>query len=233
MWTGPISVAILVTQLELDAAMIYVNYIRYCYPEIKNQVAFHFLSPIEKSDQINTQLMNELKNETLKLFSGIASCQQTKEMLKNKFFLKRLLVTRASVSVYDYKINNVEHNIRFQIFILYFSFNSPKFEKYRKKFHQPHQHLRNLARKESLTKYVLLTDIDILPSYGLAKDLSNFLKNQHCHKCAYVITPYELDSNFNYPRTKNELKQLALKKHARLYHSKVYPPNQHATNVSM
>ena len=97
----------------------------------------------------------------------------------------------------------------------------------------PHQHLRNLARKGSWTKYVLLTDIDILPSSGLAKDLSNFMKNNHCHKCAYVITPYELDSNFKYPRTKNELKQLALKKHARLYHSKVYPPNQHATNVSM
>ena len=105
MWTGPISVAILVTQLELDAAMIYVNYIRYCYPEIKNQVAFHFLSPIEKSDKIDTQLMNELKNETSKLISGIVSCQQTKEMLENKFFLKRLLVTRASISVYDYKLN--------------------------------------------------------------------------------------------------------------------------------
>ena len=103
MWTGPISVAILVTQLELDAAILYVNHIRYCYPEIKNQVAFHFLSPIEKADQIDTQLMNEAKNETLKLISGIVSCQQTKEMLNNKFFLKRLLVTKASISLCDYK----------------------------------------------------------------------------------------------------------------------------------
>ena len=123
MWTGPISVAILVTQLELDAAILYVNHIRYCYPEIKNQVDFHFLSPIEKADQIDTQLMNEAKNETLKLISGIVSCQQTKEMLNNKFFLKRLLVTKASISLCDYKFNlfpisTLEHNTRFQIFIL-------------------------------------------------------------------------------------------------------------------
>ena len=88
-WTGPISVAIFVTQLELDAATVYVNYIRYCYPEIKNQVAFHFLTPIENSDKIDVQLINEAKNETLEFISGIASCQQTTEMLKNKFFFKR------------------------------------------------------------------------------------------------------------------------------------------------
>ena len=88
-WTGPISVAIFTTQLELDAATIYVNYIRYCYPEIKNQVVFHFLTPIENSDKIDVQLMTEAKNETLKLISGISSCQKTKDMLKNKFFLKR------------------------------------------------------------------------------------------------------------------------------------------------
>ena len=93
--------------------------------------------------------------------------------------------------------------------------------------------MRNLARKGSWTKYVFLTDIDILPNHGLAKQLTSLLKDNVCNKCAYVITPYELDTNVMFPRTKEELKQLARKKHARLYHSKVYPPNQHATNVSM
>ena len=69
------------------------------------------------------------------------------------------------------------------------------------KYHLPQQHLRNLARKGSWTKYVFLTDIDILPSHGLAKQLTSFLKDNLCNKCAYVITPYELDSNFNYPLT--------------------------------
>ena len=118
-------------------------------------------------------------------------------------------------------------------FIIIFSFKLTKSKEYIQKFHLPQQHLRNLARKGSWTKYVFLTDIDILPNAGLAKDLSSFLKNNHCNKCAYVITPYELDSSFKFPSSKNELKQLAAEKHARLYHSKVYLPNQQATNVSM
>ena len=89
MWTGAISVAVFVTQLELDAATMYVNHIRYCYPEIRNQIAFHFLSPIENTDNIDVQLKNEVKNVTLELISGIVSCQPTKEMLKNEFFHKR------------------------------------------------------------------------------------------------------------------------------------------------
>ena len=118
-------------------------------------------------------------------------------------------------------------------FNIIFSFKLTESKEYIQNFHLPQQHLRNLARKGSRTKYVFLTDIDILPSAGLAKGLSMFLKNSHCYKCAYVIIPYELDSSVKFPSTKNELKQLAAKKHARLYHSKVYPPNQHATNVSM
>ena len=76
------------TEIELDAATIYVNYIRYCYSEIKNRVTFHFLTPIENFDKIDVQLMIEARNETLKFISGIASCRQTKDMLKNKFFFK-------------------------------------------------------------------------------------------------------------------------------------------------
>ena len=77
------SVSVFVARLELDATTIYINYLRDCYPEIKNQVAFHFLSPIENTDSIDVQLKNEAKNVTLELISGIVPCQPTKEMLKN------------------------------------------------------------------------------------------------------------------------------------------------------
>ena len=117
---------------------------------------------------------------------------------------------------------------------LHFSLDSSEFDRYRKKFLLPQQHLRNLARKGSLTKYVFLTDIDVHPSFGLASDLSTFLKNNQCYKCAYVIVPYELETTFTFPSTKRELTQLAHKQLARLYHSKMlFSRNQHATNVSM
>ena len=83
------------------------------------------------------------------------------------------------------------------------------------------------------TKYTFLTDIDILPNTGLAKDLSSFLKQNHCNKCAYVITPYELDSSCPFPESKKALKQLISCKKARLYHSRIFSANQHATNVGL
>ena len=117
---------------------------------------------------------------------------------------------------------------------LHSSLDSWRFERYWKKILIPQQHLRNLARKGSLTKYVFLTDIDIHPSFGLASDLSTFLKNNHCYKCAYVIVPYELETSFNFPSNKTELKQLAQEQHARLYHSKMpNSRNQVATKISM
>ena len=112
----------------------------------------------------------------------------------------------------------------------YFSFKLPLFQQWRADFHFPQQHMRNLARKGSTTKYVWLTDVDILPSNGLAKQLSEFLRNQDCNKCAYVIPPYELEFNQNFPKTKMELKRAVKNEHAHLYHSKAYKPNQHATN---
>ena len=114
---------------------------------------------------------------------------------------------------------------------MHFSFQLPKFQDWRGDFHFPQQHMRNLARNGAITKYVWLTDMDILPSHGLAKDLSEFLKNQkNCSKCAYVIAPYELGFNQDFPKSKNELKRAVKNEHAHLYHSKAYKPNQRATD---
>ena len=93
--------------------------------------------------------------------------------------------------------------------------------------------MRNLARKGSQTNYVFLTDIDIMPSPGLAQNLSRFLNTTECSKCAYVITPYELKSNSTFPTSKIELKTLIHNKEARLFHQKVFAPNQLATDSSL
>ena len=93
--------------------------------------------------------------------------------------------------------------------------------------------MRNLARKGSQTNYVFLTDIDIIPSPGLAKNLSRFLNTNTCRKCAFVITPYEVKANSKFPRTKEELMKLLDGKQARLFHQKVFLQNQIATNASM
>ena len=59
------SVSVFVTRLELEPTKIYINYLRDCYPEIKNQVTFHFMSPNERSDEIDAQLMHNSKKEMM------------------------------------------------------------------------------------------------------------------------------------------------------------------------
>ncbi|KAL6435781.1 hypothetical protein ACFW04_005577 [Cataglyphis niger] len=96
----------------------------------------------------------------------------------------------------------------------------------------PQNHMRNLARKNCQTDYVFLTDVDIVPSYNLTAALDEFLRNDNCDKCAYVIPTYELDTRMRFPQNKTELIRLARKGLARPFHQKVFIHNQFATNFT-
>ena len=82
------SVSVFVARLELDATTIYINYLRDCYPEIKNQVTFHFMSPNERSDERDAQLMHNSKNKISNVTAKNFSCLKRKGHLKNKYLLK-------------------------------------------------------------------------------------------------------------------------------------------------
>ncbi|XP_031336540.1 beta-1,4-glucuronyltransferase 1 isoform X3 [Photinus pyralis] len=106
-------------------------------------------------------------------------------------------------------------------------------QKWRTKNPYPQNHLRNLARKNCQSQYVFLTDVDIIPSEGLAEALNYFLKKVRCKKlCAYVIPTYEIDNRVRFPPNKTELVRLAKKGLARPFHQKVFIYNQFATNFS-
>lgn len=96
----------------------------------------------------------------------------------------------------------------------------------------PQNHMRNLARKNCQSEYVFLTDVDIVPSFNLTGTLEEFLKDDNCEKCAYVIPTYELDSRVRFPHNKSELIRLAKKGLARPFHQKVFIHNQFATNFT-
>ncbi|RZF38665.1 hypothetical protein LSTR_LSTR003471 [Laodelphax striatellus] len=97
----------------------------------------------------------------------------------------------------------------------------------------PQNHLRNLARKNCQGKYVFMTDVDIVPSNGMAQDLDTFLEKAYCKGlCAYVIPTFELDERVRFPRNKTDLVRLVGKGLARPFHQKVFIFNQFATNSS-
>lgn len=47
-WSGAVSVAVFVPDIELDAALLYITSLRKCSPPLRQQVAFHFLYPADK-----------------------------------------------------------------------------------------------------------------------------------------------------------------------------------------
>lgn len=104
--------------------------------------------------------------------------------------------------------------------------------KWRKKLLYPQNHLRNLARKNCQSRFVFLTDVDIVPSRGMAEELDIFLQKTKCRQCAYVIPTYELDERVHFPYNKTELLRLANKGLAKPFHYKVFIYNQYATNFS-
>ncbi|KAL1114818.1 hypothetical protein AAG570_007642, partial [Ranatra chinensis] len=110
---------------------------------------------------------------------------------------------------------------------------SPEIVRWRVRNPYPQNHLRNLARKNCLAEQVFLTDIDIVPSIGLAEGLDEFMKNVQCKElCAYVIPTYELDERVPFPRNKTDLVRLTGRGLARPFHHKVFIYNQFATNFS-
>ncbi|RZC38770.1 Glyco transf 49 domain containing protein [Asbolus verrucosus] len=105
--------------------------------------------------------------------------------------------------------------------------------KWRTKLPYPQNHLRNLARKNCQSKFVFLTDVDIIPSRNMAEELDAFLEQAVCKgQCAYVIPTYELDDRVRFPPNKTELIRLANKGLARPFHHKVFIYNQFATNFT-
>ncbi|XP_037968221.2 beta-1,4-glucuronyltransferase 1 [Plutella xylostella] len=98
----------------------------------------------------------------------------------------------------------------------------------------PQNHLRNLARKNCHGSHVLLLDIDVVPSRGLAPALERFLRAApRCPLCVYVVPTYELDRRVRaFPSDKAELVRLSRKKLAVPFHKKSFSLSQRASNFS-
>ncbi|XP_022198869.2 beta-1,4-glucuronyltransferase 1 isoform X2 [Nilaparvata lugens] len=137
-------------------------------------------------------------------------------------------IVSGSEDTTQYDCNHPEVTLR-----LLANKRSPATVRWRTRNPYPQNHLRNLARKNCQGKYVFMTDVDIVPSSGMAKELDTFMEKAHCKGlCAYVIPTFELDERVRFPRNKTDLVRLVGKGLARPFHQKVFIFNQFATNSS-
>lgn len=191
-WDGPISLSAFGSgDEEFNNLLLYITYLRECFPKVKEKVNFHFAFPRNKAPthlHINASLLSSLDCDNPYGF--------LMQLSKNK--------------------------------------DKRKFMRWKNQVIYPQNHLRNLARKNCQSEYVFLTDIDVIPSYGMTKLLDNFFESDHCVNllCAFVIPTFELDDRVQFPPNKSELLRLSDKGLARPFHQEVFIFNQFATNFS-
>jgi N-acetyllactosaminide beta-1,3-N-acetylglucosaminyltransferase len=181
---------------EFHLLQVYLTYLRYCFPTIRERVSLHLAFPIDKQP---TEIRHVHLGDIISKYNCAKPEQTLSELLKQR---------------------------------------SADTKKWRIKNPYPQNFLRNVARKNSHTFYVFLTDVDIIPSANMnfAVQLDKFLKKTKCpnsnNLCAYVIPTYELDERVRFPRNKTDLIRLSQKGLARPFHHKVFIYNQFATNFS-
>ncbi len=99
----------------------------------------------------------------------------------------------------------------------------------------PQNLMRNIARKACPSQYVLLLDVDVIPSYNMAEAVAQFLDGPavaHCLKCAFVVPTYELDVRAQFPQNKSQLLWLESQGMAQPFHQKAFRYNQFASNLT-
>lgn len=100
----------------------------------------------------------------------------------------------------------------------------------------PQNLMRNVARKGCPSRYVLLLDVDVVPSFNMAESLAEFLDRPsiaaHCPKCAFVVPTYELDYAADFPQNKSQLLALENQGRAQPFHQKAFRYNQFASNLT-
>lgn len=97
----------------------------------------------------------------------------------------------------------------------------------------PQNHMRNLARKTTLSRYTYLVDVDTLPVKGMLHRLEHFLQQhiaKQCEKCAFVIPAFEVSRSEKFPDDFSELASLVRRKKAQPFHQTVFKKNQAATD---
>ena len=107
-----------------------------------------------------------------------------------------------------------------------------EFSQWRTGYDYPQNHLRNIARDNSLTHYTMSLDVDVILAPGMTTQMARFLNGNTCSQCAFVIPTFEVDEREKMPQNKQELRSLVERKKAQPFHHKIFIHNQFATNFT-
>lgn len=85
---------------------------------------------------------------------------------------------------------------------------------------------RNSARESALTENLIVSDIQLMPSEGLARKFLNMVdtyKLAQCEKTVFVLPIFEVEASEEIPRTKKQLIRLIRQEKAVYFHKLICP----------
>lgn len=215
-WRGAISFAIYLDDEEVSIFNKVLAHMRRCHPDLLANIAFHVISSPGQSTALPAAFP-----ATFAASSGSSgkSWTETDDGGDNSSFTSTANCTGPSEALTWLLKERPSLSAKWESGRPY-----------------PQNLMRNVARKGCPSHYVLLLDVDVIPSYNMAESLVEFLDRPsvaaHCAKCAFVVSTYELDYSADFPQNKSQLLALENQGRAQPFHHKAFRYNQFASNLT-
>lgn len=220
-WDGPISLAVFVPGYDLDTTMQIMNQLCQCYSDM-SKVSLHLFFPkrhLPKVRDLNSYVITtELSTTTMNI--------SIKELLKQKIERYKNLtnetraqyvhwVRKRKIEKMMAKLPKIETTAPSLIFPDCSGLEVFEFPTYRLENNMiyPINVGRNVARNASRTNYFIVSDIELVPSEGLATKFLSMMRKLMGNKkrdagiifskTVFVVPLFEVEKGVELPRDKN------------------------------
>ncbi|XP_037871336.1 uncharacterized protein LOC105841951 isoform X2 [Bombyx mori] len=239
-WDGPISLSVFVPDYDLDITMQIMNQLCHCYPGM-SKVSLHLFYPKKLTPKLRTRrLFLPVTTEPSTTPSNISLEEMFRKKLENYRNLNNKTRAEYIQGARKRKIEKmmigmikgkpVIPKLTFKDCSGPDSFDIKTFRKENNMLY-PINVGRNVARNASKTNYFIVSDIEMVPSDGLAtkflvmlrKLMGNKKRDEGCvfTKTIFVVPLFEVERGEEIPRNKDTLVRMVAANRAMYFHQKV------------
>ncbi|KAG6446914.1 hypothetical protein O3G_MSEX004671 [Manduca sexta] len=237
-WDGPISLSVFVPDYDLDICMQIMTQLCHCYPDMA-KVSLHLFFPKKYPPKLrsreqwlvpSTDVLTTTANMTLMMKNRIESYRKLDNKTRAEYiqWVRKRKIERMMMGFPKKPIQ--APTLKFEDCSGPDSFEIPT---YRKEYNMiyPINVGRNVARNASRTNYFIVSDIEMVPSDGLAPKFLAMIKKlmgakkrrEGCQftKTIFVVPLFEVERGEEIPRDKETLVRMVAANRAMYFHQKV------------